>query len=259
MKGKIGSQFSIIAILVTVFCLTAQRSWAVPAATTTTLAVSSGGNAVTTVKSGSVITLTATVNTGTAAVTTGQVKFCDASAAYCSDIHLFGNGQLTKAGTAILRFVPGIGSHSFKAIFVGTAAAATSSSASATLSVTGLYPTATTLSQSGSSGSYALTATVVGSVGTSSPTGTVSIVDTSNGNAVLGTGELGASTTNLSFLNPANPAAGSAPVAGCSRRLQQRRHPRSGFCEQGKWHCYDPPGQRGWNILAGGPQSDKRG
>src|SRR5882724_5121693 len=90
------------------------------AATTTTLSVTSGGSAVTTVVSGSVVTLTATVNSGAGAVTTGLVNFCDATATYCTDVHILGTAQLTSAGTATQRFVPGIGSHSYKAVFVGT-------------------------------------------------------------------------------------------------------------------------------------------
>ncbi len=62
--------------------------------TTTLLAMSSGGGAVTTVTSGSVVTLTATVASGSAVVPTGQVNFCDASATYCTDIHLLGTAQL---------------------------------------------------------------------------------------------------------------------------------------------------------------------
>ena len=81
-------------------------------ASTTTLTVESGGSAVTTVASGSVVTLTATVQAGTRAVTTGQVSFCDATATYCTDIHWLGTAQLTSAGTAVLKFRPGIGSHS---------------------------------------------------------------------------------------------------------------------------------------------------
>ena len=161
-----------------------------------------GGGTVTAIQSGSVATLTASVSAGTAAVTAGQVKFCDASAAYCTDIHVLGVGQLTSAGTATIKSIPGIGNHSYKAVFLGTAANAASTSATATLNVTGLYPTTTAIAQSGSAGNYSLTATVMGSGGLISPTGTVSFVDTSNGNAVLGTAALGASASSLSFLNP---------------------------------------------------------
>ena len=182
-------------------------------ATTTTLAVTSGGSAVTTVTSGSVVTLTATVMAGTTPVTTGQVKFCDAKAAHCEDIHIVGTAQLTKAGTATFKFRPGVGSHSYKAVFVGTRSDAGSASATAALTVTltGLYPTVTTIAQSGSVGNYTLTATVEG-VGPLAPTGTVSFLDTSNGNSLLGSATLGAGA-GLGFLNFSNSATGSYPAS----------------------------------------------
>jgi len=70
-------------------------AWAAPAPTITTLSVTSGGNAVTTVAPGSVVTLTATVMAGSTPVTPGQVNFCDATAKFCTDIHLLGTAQLT--------------------------------------------------------------------------------------------------------------------------------------------------------------------
>ena len=54
-------------------------AWAAPTPTITTLSVTSGGNALTTVAPGSVVTLTATVTAGGTPVTPGQVNFCDAS------------------------------------------------------------------------------------------------------------------------------------------------------------------------------------
>ncbi|MGA3228271.1 MAG: hypothetical protein ABSC65_31210, partial [Acidobacteriaceae bacterium] len=78
-------------------------AWAAPALTITTLSVTSGGNAVTTVAPGSVVTLTATVTTGSTPVTPGQVNFCDATAKFCTDIHLLGTAQLTANGTATLK------------------------------------------------------------------------------------------------------------------------------------------------------------
>ena len=104
--------------------------------TTTTLAVTSAGNPVSTVTAGTVVTLTATVKAGITAVTPGQVNLCDATAAHCTDIHLLGTAQLTSAGTAAFKFIPGTGSHSYKAVFLGTSADAASSSSVSTLSVT---------------------------------------------------------------------------------------------------------------------------
>ncbi len=186
------------------------------ASTSTTLAVTSQGSAVTSVASGTVVTLTATVTAGSAPVTLGTVNFCDASATYCTDIHLLGTAQLTSAGTAVLKFRPGVGSHSYKAVFAGTNSNPASNSSTATLTVTesGLYATSTTIAQSGNVGNYTLTATV-GGIGLSPtpPTGTVSFLDTSDGNALLGTATLGPGTSGLNFLNSSNPATGGAPTS----------------------------------------------
>jgi RHS repeat-associated protein len=172
------------------------------AASTTALAVTSGGSPVTSVASGNAVTLTATVASGTTAVTTGTVNFCDATATYCTDIHLLGTAQLTRAGTAAINLLPGIGSHSYKAIFVGTSSYVTSSSVAVQLMVTGRYPTTTTFpSIFGSAGDYTLLAAVQGIGSNVGPTGTVSLLDTNNANAVLGTASLSIGAADLSFAN----------------------------------------------------------
>jgi hypothetical protein len=155
------------------------------------------------------VTLTATVKAGASAIAAGQVNFCDATAQYCTDIHILGTAQLTSAGTAVYRFIPGIGAHSYRAVFVGTSNNATSTSATLPLTVTGPPPSVTTIAQSGSPGNYSLTATVAG-LGSVAPTGTVSFLDSSNGNAALGTASLTAGTAGLTLLNTANPPMGSA-------------------------------------------------
>ncbi|HEX4284155.1 MAG TPA: FG-GAP-like repeat-containing protein, partial [Terracidiphilus sp.] len=186
--------------------------------TSTTLAVTSEGGAVTTVSSGSAVTLTATVTAGATPVTVGQVSFCDATAQSCADIHLLGMAKLRGAGTATLKFLPPIGSHSYKAIFAGAPNsalhAAASSSSGAALTVTGLSPTETTITQSGFAGNYTVTATV-GGVGGTAPTGTVSILNASDGNAGLGSAALSAGTAELNFLNSSSLslASDSTPVA----------------------------------------------
>ncbi len=182
--------------------------------TLTTLTVTDGGS-VKSVMSGTAVTLTAKVEAGSTLISPGQVKFCDATAKYCTDIHMLGLAQLTGAGTASFKFVPGPGSHSYKAVFVGTHAAASSSSAVATLQVTEKDPakTTTTLAATGSAGAYTLTAKVSGALGVA-PAGTVSFVDTSNANFVLGSETLGKATaSSLSFDNTANLAVGAAPYA----------------------------------------------
>lgn len=184
-------------------------------ATTATMTVTSAGNAVTSVSQGTVVALTATVMSGSTQLKTGQVNFCNADAAHCTDIHLLGTAQLTSAGAAVFKFRPGPGSHSYKAVFVGTTAYASSSSNASPLSVTApaKFPTTTAIAQSGTNGSYTLRATVGGN-GSTGPTGTVSFLDTSNDNAVVATALLGAGT-GFGFLNLENLTTGDvAPAVG---------------------------------------------
>ncbi len=199
-----------------VLCAAAPQAWAAAATTTTTLAVTSAGSPVTTVASKTVVALTATVTAGSTAVKPGQVNFCDATAKLCTDIHLLGTAQLTSAGTASMKFRPGIGSHSYKAVFAGTKSNAASTSSASALEVTATvqYPTTTTIAQSGSNGNYTLAATVAGLVnapGLASPTGAVSFLDTSNGNAVLGTASLVPATAGVSWLNSQSLSTGNSP------------------------------------------------
>jgi hypothetical protein len=188
------------------------------ATTTTTLTVTSGDSAVTSVASGAVVTLTATVVSGSAKVTPGQVNFCDAAAARCEDSALLASAQLTTAGSATYKFRPGPGSHKYQAVFVGTTSYANSSSAASALTVSSpaKYPTTTAIASSGSPGNYTLTATVVGiGSNTLSPTGDVSFVDTTNGNASLGTAALGTATGagGTGFTTGPTSATGSAPTS----------------------------------------------
>jgi hypothetical protein len=169
-------------------------AWAAPAPTITTLSVTSGGNAVTTVAQGSVVTLTATVMAAGTPVTLGQVNFCDATAKFCTDIHLLGTAQLTANGTATLKFRPGVGSHSYKAVLAEPAGLGPSASTASSLTVTasqgtGQLARTTYLEASGVPNIYSLTAAVPGN-GNTLPTGMVSFVDASNGNAVLATAAL---------------------------------------------------------------------
>jgi Chitobiase/beta-hexosaminidase C-terminal domain/FG-GAP-like repeat/Bacterial Ig-like domain (group 3)/NHL repeat len=182
-------------------------------ATSTTLTMTAGGGAVTTVAAGTVVTLTASVKAGTTALTTGQVDFCDATAKYCTDVHVLGMAQLTSTGAATLKFRPGIGSHSYKAVFLGTNTYAGSASGAPALTVTGKYPTTTTITQGGTTGNYTLTATVSSSATAApGPTGQVSLIDTTSGNAVLTTGTLGTATVGGTLVNASNPPAGNEPT-----------------------------------------------
>ncbi|HEX3472105.1 MAG TPA: FG-GAP-like repeat-containing protein [Silvibacterium sp.] len=193
---------TLVALLIAA-CSAVPTALAAPTMTTTTLAISSGGSTVTTVTAGTAVTLSATVTAGNAAVKTGLVNFCDATAAQCTDAHLLGAAQLTNAGTAVLKFIPGIGSHSYKAAFLGTpngaASTAASTSGNVALTVTGRFSTSTVIAPSGSIGNYSLTATVVGSGSPIAPTGTVSFLDTTNANTNVGSAPLGTGTLTQTF------------------------------------------------------------
>src|SRR5580693_6345203 len=175
------------------------------ASTAITLTIRAAGGPVTTVTSGTVVTLTATVTAGTTSLTTGQVNFCDATAAYCMDIHILATAQLTSSGTATYKFRPGIDSHSYKAVFVGTNSYAGSISSASSLTVTGTsgpFATATSIAETGAWGDYTLTGTVTEAGGTVAPTGTVSFLDASNGNSVLATGSLGPAIAGIGWPSP---------------------------------------------------------
>jgi len=157
------------------------------------------------VKAGSLVTLTATVEAGTTAVKQGQVNFCDAKAVHCTDIHILSTAQLSSSGTAIYKFRPGIGSHRYKAEFVGTnlyAGGVSSASPLAVTGTTGPFATATSIAETGAWGNYTLTGSVTEAGGTVAPTGTVSFLDASNGNSVLATGSLGAAVAGVGWPNP---------------------------------------------------------
>ena len=215
---KLRADRFVTLTLVLVFFLIPLAVRGETAPTTTTLKVSSTGPQTPSVAPGSVITLTAKVKSGGTAVKVGQVNFCDAVAATCTDIHLLGMSQLTAAGTATLKFIPGIGKHSYRAVFLGTPNGTVgyggSSSRDVLLLVSGKFPTATQISASGSVGDYSLTATVSSLVNTSAvaaPAGKVSFLDTSENNRVLGKAMLAPVTTTLDFLKSNNPSTNPYP------------------------------------------------
>jgi Bacterial Ig-like domain (group 3)/FG-GAP-like repeat len=186
-------------------------AWATAAPTVTTLALSSAS-----VASPKPVTLTASVVAGGAPVTAGSVTYCNASAIYCEDAAIIGIAQLNN-GTATFKFIPAIGTHTYKAIFSATATAASSTSSTQTLTVTGLYPTTTAIAATGNPSGYGLTATVVG-LANNPPalTGTVSFQDTTNDNYVLGTASLGTPAVAEIFIQaPGSPVqTGNQPAAG---------------------------------------------
>jgi len=206
IRSKRGLRILLSAMLAMVAMLAMPLAHAANA-TTTTLTLSSQS-----VAHGTVVTLTAAVSNG-AAVTTGLVTFCNASATYCDNGAVLGTAQLTSAGTAAIKLVPAIGSHSYAAVFNGTPngtpANAKSTSSAQPLTVTGTYATATGISPLGSAGNYTLTGTVVGGA-SPAPTGGVSFVDTTTSTTVA-SAAFGSSILAQTFAGAVPYGAGTGP------------------------------------------------
>jgi hypothetical protein len=174
---------------------------------TTTLSLSSA-----TVALGTAVTLTATSKTGGLPVTAGTVTFCNTLATHCDNAAIVGTAQLTAAGTATIKLRPGLGPHSYKAVFSGTTANPVSTSSAQTVTVTGVYTTSTSISSSGSPGNYTLAGTVTGPGNFAlPPTGTVSFLDTTNGNFLLGQAALANPNSSQSFNLSSTPSPESFP------------------------------------------------
>jgi hypothetical protein len=209
MRSKLPNKLSgsliagcAIAVLISAAGQCAYATAAV--ATTTTLAITSGGHATASVTAGSAVTLTATVTAGSTKVTTGLVNFCDASVSYCTDIHLIGSAQLTSAGTAVLSVEPAIGSRQYKAVFAGTNTEAGSASSASAFTVSGRQPSVTTITTFEDGETNIPQMAMVGSGGMVAPSGEISFLDVSQDNAVVGTATLEAGTTGLALMSSAN-------------------------------------------------------
>ena len=191
--------------------------WGEPSATSTSLAVTSGGGVVTSVAPGSVVSLTAAVTTETGPLASGQVNFCDATASHCTDVHLLGTTQLSTSGTATYRFVPGPGAHSYKAVYVESGWGLSSSSNIAPLTVgpapNPVYSDVTSIALAGSPGDYSLTATLEGFGGSAPLTGNISFVDTSFGNTKLATVPISTTTAGLGWLISQTAALSNNTIA----------------------------------------------
>src|SRR5579871_435332 len=168
---------------------------------------------------GSAVTMTATVSqTGSVHALRGSVTFTDTVG---TTSRVLGVVQVqSAAGTAgqavLVQRLGAIGSHSVTATFNPTAYFSGITSAPQAVTVTGLYPTVTSITGTGGSvGSWTLQATVSGIESLSlSPTGTVSLEDTSNGNYSLGTpSTLGTGTiTSSTVTGTGSPiSVGNAP------------------------------------------------
>ena len=161
---------------------------------TTSLAVSSGAITV-----GASETLTATVMSGGLPVTAGSVEFRD-NLASPGGTYL-GKSAVDGSGSAQL-ILPslGMGLHEISAIYTGSSGLAVSVSAyqAVTVTSTSQLPTTTAISSTGVAANYSLTGTVT-ALTSVLPTGIVSFLDASNGNASLATQTLDPTTKGYGF------------------------------------------------------------
>lgn len=181
---------------------------------TTDLTVNPSGS----INAGTAVTLTATVTYGGAAETGGTVSFCDMNVG-CNHQKLLGSAKLNSNGVATFKFVPGVGTYAIEASYSGTHSIPASVSAQQTLTVAGTssYLSTTTISANGTPGNYKITATV-SAFGRSTPSGTVSFTDASDGNILIASGSLNPTTASASFSAPAVPPTsfGNGTVAAAT-------------------------------------------
>jgi len=139
------------------------------------------------------VTLTAMVtDSANTPITLGVVNFYDTAASP----HLIASAPLTGTGKASVKINFAVGTHGISATFQPKNADQGSSSGTQTLVIlpAANYLTQTALSFTGMPSGYSLLASV-GAFGAVLPTGQVGFIDTSNGNAVLGTIALGAGSS----------------------------------------------------------------
>jgi len=196
-----GSYRSKTLLVLVVMLTMVSAAFATPQPTTTKLTISA-----TSVPYKSPVTLTATVSSGGAPVTAGLVLFCEATATFCENNSALGIAQLTFPGsTASVKLGSGpIGNHSYKAVFRANNLYSASLSNTVTYAVTGTYNSSISLTSSGVVGNYTLSSAVTGLGSlTTGPTGTISFLDASNGNNILGTESLVVSTLATTFIQNA--------------------------------------------------------
>jgi hypothetical protein len=191
---------TVLVVIISAFSAASAQSAALtpaqsPSSTTTNLQLSD-----TSVTPGTVVTLTATVTAGTAAVAPGQVTFFDGKTSL-GTAQLIEQSTSANYGKAILKLRLGIGEHALSAKFLGTHNALASASNSQTLTVTGPFPSSTVLALPANGSPLIFTATVTGSDSSAPLTGTVELINSSN-SATLATQVLGTSTPALNFGSP---------------------------------------------------------
>lgn len=192
------------ALLFVLLVLGTMSAWATPAATSTSLSLSS-----TSVSAGTVVTLSASVSPSGR----GSVKFCVASASYCTGVNLLKTVQVTTGGTATFRKIFGQGAYQIKAVFSGTNTLASSTSPSQPLIVSGSgsYGTSTTIAATGNPGNYTVSGRVA-AFGIPLPTGTVSFLNTTAANAAVGSATVDPASLGFNFVPSSSTVAPESTV-----------------------------------------------
>lgn len=182
------TRFRALMLLIT-FCAMSVVITAASTATSVTLTTSQK-----VVNSHPVIGMTARVNPST--VTQGLVRFYD-GATLIGTAQIVNKGTKYSIGTANLSAQLSPGAHSLKAVFTGTADYADSTSAVASVNVSGGV-TSITIDAGGSVGNYSLTGSVT-STGIKAPTGQVEFLNQTQSNLSLGKATLGSGTLTQNF------------------------------------------------------------
>lgn len=172
---------------------------AAQATTTTTLTINPSSY----VPFSTVVTLTATVRDSWP-VAQGVVDFCNADMADCViGDGLYGSAEITGAGTASISQIFGYGNHNIKAVFhnvTGVDIGSSSSTSTLTVQASQIYASSISLGETGSPSNYTLSGSLT-AFGSQVLGGTLTFLDTSNGNAPVGTASLNSPTTT-SFASP---------------------------------------------------------
>lgn len=185
---------------------------ATPSPTTTELTISPAGS----VSLGDLVTLKATVSSAGAVVSPGLVLFCNAASAYCEDLNILGQAQLTASGTASLNVRLPIGTHRIRAQFQGTTANAPSSSPTESLTVGGKYPTGISFAVDQGANYLYLDASIIG-YGKVAPTGTLAFDDIANHLLPIGTSIIGSSSLTVISLEEILSPLTTGAVADLNR------------------------------------------
>ena len=207
------SRFKALLALVCIG-LSAASLHAAKQPTTVSLAVSSDF-----ITAGMPVTLTASVKSNQF-VTTGQIAFCNAAAAYCEAAAHLGTAQVN-GGTASLKLILPPGRQGIYALYQGTTTYAGSSSLSTptTVDVGGPLHSTADISRTGSTGDYTLTSAVSGQ-GRAPVTGAVSFLDAIT-HRTLASAQL--SSAAASFTEPKVYQANGIPGASVGQYRQIAR------------------------------------